>query len=544
MTGEFEGKLVLVTGGTRGIGAATSLALAGEGAHVFATFRDPKKEGRVRQFVDQAQGLSGLIIPVLSGITRPTGREQLIDAILLTTGTQAVDVLVSNAAGGIDKQNPWVINSTAKIALIRELALLLPPRSLVVEMESAWSRFYPHVEQLPMYDPVAESKKRGRERLLREIPQIAEAAGREIGLAFVCGHAVADTITVKLLQRKADKDKWAQLIASAEGGKLPTTEDMAQAVLRVIHKFYNRDLEFGHTEYVGIPNWNQEKVKRHFYMYGPSALLVDQTVFHSPTQSFTSTRVGPRHFEPLFGSNTEPLNYRRHRNLAHFPLLLADFMAMDDHARDHFTEQTGLKIVPGYKLVTAAALSYTHDLQSWFGEPYRWTGILGETRFLRPLSPGMSVGIYHLNEAPTPNFGFPSDFELKAGETVVATISGLLMESGVDRNRHLKGRLIEIAAQAAGAQYLHSLELAGDNPADMIPLFRSIGPIQFMGVVRPGETIETESHLTEVRPNGFKADTVLRVDDRTIAKINGINCKVLRGGLRALRAIERILRPR
>lgn len=539
MTGEFENKVVLVTGGTRGIGAATSLALANEGACVFATFRDPKKEDLVRQLVEQTQGLPGSIIPVLSDITHPTGREELIDTILLTTGKcPTVDVLVSNEAGGIDKQNPLAINSTAKIALIRELALLLPPRALVVEIESPWSRFYPYVEHLPMYDPVAVSKKRGRERLLKEIPEIAEAAGREIGLAFVCRHAVDDTVTVKLLQRKADKDKWAQLLATAKDGKLPTVEDIAEAVLRVIHRFQNRDLEFGHTEYVGIPNWDKPEVKRRFYMYGPASLYVDNTVFHSPTQSFTSTRVRPEHFEPLFGPDVEPLVYsapgqiwrpsNRGESVSGIEDLLAKFTATREHAKDHFTDIVGLEIVPGYKLVAAAALSYARDLQDFFGESYRWVGTVGKTRFERPVFPEILVGIYMVGEYVTVDGGHAGNMKLRVGQTGLATISGLLMKPGVDSNKHLKGRFIEMAAQAAGAQFLHSSESAGDNPIDLVPLFRSIGQIQFMGVVRPGETIETESRLLEVRRNGFTADTVLRVGNRTIAQISRINCGVLK----------------
>lgn len=547
----LEGKLVLVTGGTRGIGAATSLALAGEGAWVVATYRDVGKENRVNEFTKKAEGLPGIVTARLADITRPTHRRDLLKIIELAGGGQRdiLDIIISNAAGGMDKQNPLSINSTAKIALIRELAPLLSPRALVVEMESPWSRFYPYVEQLEDYEPVAISKKRGRVRLLREIPQIGEAVGKEIGLAFVCGHAVADTVNTRLLERKADKDKWEQLVASAAGGKLPTTEDMAQAVLRLIGRFYRKDLEVGHTEYVGVPHWKEEEVKRRFYMYGPSSLYVDNTVFHSPTQSFTSTRARPEHFEPLFSPDVGPLVYsapgqiwrpsNQGESVSGIEDLLASFTATRKHAKDHFTEQVGLQIVPGYKLLAAAALGYGRKLQDYFGESYRWVGTVGETRFIKPVLPGAEVEVYSRGESVTEGGGWASNIELRAAGISVATISGLLMKPGVDSNRHLKGRFIEMAAQAAGAQFLHLRELAGDNPVDLVPLFRSIGPIQFMGVVQPGETIETESRLTEVRKNGFTADTVLRVGDRTIATILGINCGVLRGGMRAIERIKR-----
>lgn len=540
----------MVTGGTRGIGAATSLALAGEGAWVVATYRDAGKENRVNEFTEQSQGLSGIVTARLADITRPTDRQALRHIIEIAGGGQrdVLKIIVSNAAGGMDKQNPLAINSTAKIALIRDLASLLSPRALVIEMESPWSCFYPYVEQLEDYENVAISKKRGRVRLLREIPRVANEFGKEIGLAFVCGHAVDGTVTVRLLQRRTDKDKWAELVATAAGGKLPTTEDMAQAVLRAVHRFQSGDLEFGATEYVGIPHWNKEEVKRRFYMYGPSSLLVDKTVFHSPTQSFTATRVRPEHFEPLFGPDVGPLVYsapgqiwrpsNQGESVSGIEDLLTKFTATREHAKDHFTYIVGLEIVPGYKLVAAAALSRIKDLEQYFRESFAWGGVLGEIHFRKPVLPGAKVEVYSRGEYVTEYRRYVANLELKVGNVAVATISRLLLERGVDRNRHLKARLIEMAAQAAGAQFLHLRELAGDNTDELVPLFRSIGRIKFMGVVQPGETIETESRL-EVRKNGFTADTVLRVGDRTIAQISGINCGVLRGGMRA---IERIIK--
>lgn len=539
----LSGLTVLVTGGTRGIGGATSLLLAQEGASVIATYRDPGKEGRVQELVNQAAGLSGKIVPVLADITKPSQREGL--RRMIYEGDYHIDVLVSNAAGGIDNQNPLAVNSSSKIALIRDLApLFSDPAALVVEIESSWSRFYPYVEQLPMYDPVASSKKRGRERLLGELPVLGRDNKIELGLGFICGHAVDGTATVKLLKRamsKQDdgKEKWEQLVATAEGGKLPTTEDMAQAVLETINKFRAGELKFGEERYVGVPNWDQEETKRRFYMYGPTSLYIGSTVFHTPDQNFSSTEVKQRHLEPLYknGLDTDVIRCVPNR------VPLATFVVDEESIRDHFTEKTGLQITPGYKLVAAAQLSYArylHEIFSVFGEEhFRWDGIIGETKFERPVPPRARVDILLGEEFPVNGGRWSGNIELKVGEVTVATVNGVLMRPGVDRNRHLKPRLIEIAAQAAGAQFMHRREFEDADPKDLVPLFRGIGSIEFSGVAKEGDVIETEVKPREIRRNGFVSDAILRVDNRVIARINEINCGVLTGGAKAIERIKR-----
>ena len=62
MAKPFEGKLALVTGASRGIGAATALALAARGAHVVLTARTDKALEEVEQLIFDAGG-SATIAP-------------------------------------------------------------------------------------------------------------------------------------------------------------------------------------------------------------------------------------------------------------------------------------------------------------------------------------------------------------------------------------------------------------------------------------------------------------------------------------------------
>lgn len=89
----FTGQLALVTGASRGIGAATAEALAKAGAHVVLTARASKGLEEVEERIFQAGG-HATIAPVDLG--EPDGIARLASAI--SQRWQALDMLVINAA--------------------------------------------------------------------------------------------------------------------------------------------------------------------------------------------------------------------------------------------------------------------------------------------------------------------------------------------------------------------------------------------------------------------------------------------------------------
>lgn len=89
----FEGQLALVTGASRGIGAATAEALAAAGAHVVLTGRDTKALEAVEDRIHAAGG-SATIAPV--DLTEADGIARLAGAI--ASRWSALDILVINAA--------------------------------------------------------------------------------------------------------------------------------------------------------------------------------------------------------------------------------------------------------------------------------------------------------------------------------------------------------------------------------------------------------------------------------------------------------------
>ncbi|HYD12082.1 MAG TPA: SDR family NAD(P)-dependent oxidoreductase [Allosphingosinicella sp.] len=93
MTGSFEGKLALVTGASRGIGAAIAEALGAEGAHVVLTARTAADLEQVEEKIHQAGG-SATIAPL--DLTEPESISRLASAI--GGRWEALDMLVLNAA--------------------------------------------------------------------------------------------------------------------------------------------------------------------------------------------------------------------------------------------------------------------------------------------------------------------------------------------------------------------------------------------------------------------------------------------------------------
>jgi len=91
--GLLDGQLALVTGASKGIGAATARALAAQGAHVVLVARSARELEAVEESI-HAGGGSATIAPV--DLAQPDGIARLATAI--NERWKALDILVINAA--------------------------------------------------------------------------------------------------------------------------------------------------------------------------------------------------------------------------------------------------------------------------------------------------------------------------------------------------------------------------------------------------------------------------------------------------------------
>ncbi|HEX4874020.1 MAG TPA: SDR family NAD(P)-dependent oxidoreductase, partial [Sphingorhabdus sp.] len=89
----LQGRIALVTGASRGIGAATAEKLAAQGAHVILTARNAKDLEAVEQRIFEAGG-NATIAPM--DLTEAGNNERLAAAVRERWGK--LDILVLNAA--------------------------------------------------------------------------------------------------------------------------------------------------------------------------------------------------------------------------------------------------------------------------------------------------------------------------------------------------------------------------------------------------------------------------------------------------------------
>jgi NAD(P)-dependent dehydrogenase (short-subunit alcohol dehydrogenase family) len=89
----LKGKVALVTGGSKGIGAAIALGLAREGARVAICARQPGPLERTAQEIARTTGAE--VFPVAGDLTRPADVQRIVEATVARFGR--IDILVNNA---------------------------------------------------------------------------------------------------------------------------------------------------------------------------------------------------------------------------------------------------------------------------------------------------------------------------------------------------------------------------------------------------------------------------------------------------------------
>jgi len=127
----LNGKIVCITGGSRGIGLATALAFAQEGAKVLICARDAARLDQAAQQVRAATGVG--IDALLCDVTQDEDIERLRQHVASAYGR--LDVLVNNAGTGIykpfasvtrqDLQDGMAINFFAQFRVTQQMLDLL-----------------------------------------------------------------------------------------------------------------------------------------------------------------------------------------------------------------------------------------------------------------------------------------------------------------------------------------------------------------------------------------------------------------------------------
>jgi NAD(P)-dependent dehydrogenase (short-subunit alcohol dehydrogenase family) len=216
--------IALITGGSRGIGAATALRLARAGADMAINYRD--KEARAERVAEQVRALGRQAVTVRADLTDATAVRSMVDLVWDRLGS--LDLLILNASGGLGRDAPadyaLRLNRDAQVRLADLAVEAMDGSGRIVFVTSHEAHFFGEQPTLPEYEPVAASKHAG-ERALRDRQR--GYAGRGVDLVVVSGDLIDGTITAKLLDRVRPG-----LITTRrdEAGYLPTIEEFAARV--------------------------------------------------------------------------------------------------------------------------------------------------------------------------------------------------------------------------------------------------------------------------------------------------------------------------
>jgi len=196
--GSLAGKRALVTGSSRGIGADTVRYLAEAGADVVVNYRN--KAQRAEKLAAQLRELGVRALVESADLTDAAAVDAMLADVEAELG--GLDLLVLNASGGMEADMPadyaLRLNRDAQVDMLQAARRLLAPGSRVVFVTSHQAHFIRETPTMPLYEPVALSKRAGEDALRELIPALAQDG---VELVVVSGDMIEGTITATLLER-------------------------------------------------------------------------------------------------------------------------------------------------------------------------------------------------------------------------------------------------------------------------------------------------------------------------------------------------------
>jgi enoyl-[acyl-carrier protein] reductase III len=159
VTGRFQGKVALVTGGSRGVGKAISLRLAQEGADVIVNYF--RRRSAAAETVAELRSLGVRAEECRANLAEVEQIDHLFDFVKNEFGR--LDILINNAASGVPRTAmdldargwDWTmqINARAFLLSAQRAAALMPDGGKMVSISSLGSRL-----AWPIYTAVGVSK--------------------------------------------------------------------------------------------------------------------------------------------------------------------------------------------------------------------------------------------------------------------------------------------------------------------------------------------------------------------------------------------------
>ncbi len=239
--GSLKGKVALVTGSSRGIGAATVQYLAEAGADVVINYRN--KAARAEKLADQLRELGVRVLVQGADLTDADSVQRMFDSVKAEFGH--LDLLFLNASGGMEsgmeEDYALKLNRDAQVNVLESAMPLLAHGARVVFVTSHQAHFIRTVETMPEYVPVALSKRAGEDALRERIPELSSNG---VDFVVVSGDMIEGTITATLLERA---NPGAIDSRKESAGKLYNVEEFAAEVVSAAVE----TIPANNTRYVG-----------------------------------------------------------------------------------------------------------------------------------------------------------------------------------------------------------------------------------------------------------------------------------------------------
>src|SRR5215510_14721730 len=229
MPGRLDGKVALVTGGASGIGRATALTFAREGAKLIVA---DKQEDGGQQTVHMIAEQGGTAIFVQSNITQATAVEALISQAVQTYGR--LDCAHNNAGisgGGRALTAEYAEDTWHQVIAVNLTGVWLCMKYEIPQMLSQGSGAIVNTASVAGLIGARGlaayvASKHGVVGLTKTAA--LEYAQQRIRVNCVCPGVIETPMTARSL---SDPERRARIIASAPMGRVGTPEEIAEAVV-------------------------------------------------------------------------------------------------------------------------------------------------------------------------------------------------------------------------------------------------------------------------------------------------------------------------
>ena len=220
----LEGKVALVTGSSRGIGAATAERLAADGAAVVVNY--VASEDKAAGIVDRIRRAGGKAIAIQADIGDWSQSQMLVEKTVKELGR--LDILVNNAVQEVGREpiedvteeftrKQFAVNILGPIAAIQAAAAALPDGGRIINMSSCVT-----VHPVP-WSTVYSATKAGLEAATRSL-------AAELGPRNITVNAIGVGFTKTDLIGTNTKEQDDALIARTPLGRIGQPADIADAV--------------------------------------------------------------------------------------------------------------------------------------------------------------------------------------------------------------------------------------------------------------------------------------------------------------------------